>query len=742
VTLSEEEVSVSAKEQYYTLQVQGDLDGATLLCSSDASWLTFDADTIPNDGYFDFYVAADKAQEERTGTITVLVKSLALDDRTLTCRVVQCHDTGENASDMDVTATHRVGYGYDIFGLYQSDVSVKASILNPVKLVQDASGLVTTSEYQTLNMETKYARTLSEMATLLTTSQEKTKSGLRGGSKTVSKFSQNGSYNSDDEQFVHISYTATHRLKALDMGVLDKMIDEDESGIFDSTFRNLRLQIIAKPTNTKLIDSLLNTYGTHLVVSAELGGSIEVSANFSMNLTGSLAMRAEDFSEYFFHNQTSEFLLSNGAIRDMTSTIKTSTNCIISGGSSAAVTDLENDINKSGKVNPDKLLEWLSSLDKDENLVPMHFQLVPIWYLFPTACAPDIIKAVNQRAERTQNTSYLVGTDYYQVKIDDSWLQFGDGSSDTQVKVVYASGTSSGAMNPILEICNEYVPHIRGDKRIPVIYGIRNGRPFLGAGLYPGDGDANPPAWLTFSDSEVYVDPVEDADIDDQIKTLYYLHGNIYEQNYGIIVSSPKRTQVKSQYLTLISETQYPIVKIGSGYWTRCDIPERLHFAQKYGMERENVIDGVYYANIFYQNQDGVTASTQNHYGAAVDETTKERTQWYLPKQRDVNNLHAYVELNPKALIKQQVSGFEAEFNGMYGPYDDVTGQNLWVYEVRYKDAYCFIACKDEETSQSGTALLLSTDYKLSQSRIQMSADNEYPIRLFRTAYWKYEDIK
>ncbi|WP_289479434.1 hypothetical protein, partial [Klebsiella pneumoniae] len=79
------------------------------------------------------------------------------------------------------------------------------------------------------------------------------------------------------------------------------------------------------------------------------------------------------------------------------------------------------------------------------------------------------------------------------------------------------------------EVCNEYVPAIRGDKRITIIYGIKNGRTFHGVGFFPGDGEGNPPAFLTFSDGDVYVKPIKEKDAFEKVDTVYYLHGNIYE---------------------------------------------------------------------------------------------------------------------------------------------------------------------------------------------------------------------
>ena len=111
--------------------------------------------------------------------------------------------------------------------------------------------------------------------------------------------------------------------------------------------------------------------------------------------------------------------------------------------------------------------------------------------------------------------------------------------------------------------------------------------------------------------------------------------------------------------------------------------------------------------------------------------------KWFLPTTGDVFNLRDFVYKNAKVLFPGQPSGFNAEFSGFYGIYD-VLHQDKYLgkYRQLYNGEYCFLACKD--TDDSGTALVLSGDYTLSQVSLKASAKNYYPVRLFRSPNFKY----
>lgn len=753
--LNEPEISLSSKAQYRSLQLIKSVDALQVTFSCDASWVHLQQDSLADDGWFRIQVDCDPEQVEREAHLLVT----ATDGRrtqTETCVIIQSADDGSNLVEEDAAKTMRVGYGYDIFCDYQNDVSVKESILDQNYISNSVQGrvLVETNSRSVLDVECETSRNAVELSEQLTKKQEVESSGICGSSTTV-KNAQSSSYNRFESQYVYLRYYKTNAMRAVDIAFLLQLIEEGEP-VFTTDFASLRDQIIANPDDRGAIQKLLTTYGTHLVVQGEMGTAIELTTTFSKDISGELDMRAEDFRDYFFEGKTSSFELATGKIKDMTCEIKADVNCHIYGGSRETVEALKTDINEHQKISQDKLLAWLNSTSGDISdeqvvsaLVPISFRLIPIWELFPASCVRALMDEVMKFSETSVNKvmdSYA-GTDFFQIDLTDEMLRFGDGADDTQVKVLYAKNLSNSSLAPVLEICNEYVPLIRGDRRIPVIYGIRNGSPFLGAGFFPGDGEGNPPAWITFSESDCYVKPIGQYSGKEQLRTLYYLNGNIYETNNGVACRPPLQTKLEEQYLVL--SKSYPIVKIGEGYWTRKNIEEKLSFGRLNNPDnpysnmtyKEKLIDGKYFAGIFYTNHYTVFRKYGNYYGYDENEVLKKRTKWYLPKADDVYHLKKYVGDNTKALLKQQPSGFEAQFSGVYGNWDDVTGKPFPTYRLQYENEYCFIPCKDQVVADNGTALLISKDYQLTTSVIRRSDENLYPVRLFRTAYWRYEHL-
>lgn len=754
--LSEEKVSLSTKEQYRSIQVIKKKSGLSLSIGCDAEWIKMQADTIAWDGYFEFLVEADADGVERSTYLRFTATDGTMTE-TVECEIIQGEDSGSNYEE-PATKTMRVGYGYNIFGPFQRDVSVMSPIIsqNYLNKVNDALHLVETNPRSELKTEKVTARSLMEMGQLLTQMEEKSKSGIvSGASKTVNIHSTSN-YEGADNQYAYIRLLKTVAMRSLDIGVMSMLLNKGEP-LFTPEFEKMRKKVIESPTVDN-INTLLNQFGTHLVVQAELGASIELSVNFSHHMKGSLEMRTEDFADYFFRGESSSFLLPDNKIEGMTNNMTIDKTCIVTGGSATAKTNLETEIAQKGIPSQTVLKAWLDSSSGDittdavaATLVPVNFKLIPIWYLFPTECVGVIIRAVNERAQRSdsQIADNKLGTDYYKIELTDDLLKFGEKTEDTQVKVLYAQNGNSSILTPTLEICYEYVPQIRGDKRIPIVYGIRNGSPYIGAGFFPGDGNGNPPAWLTFSDGEAFVLPVEGADAKQQIRTLYYLHGNIYEKNYGIDVSTPQSMRLVEQYFKLTK--QYPIVKIGEGYWIRKNIEEDMYFGEpidpsyeysEYELREAYFEDrNMLYACIFYGNSPELTSYYGDMYGSDMNEIYGKRTKWFLPMKQDIYNLETYVGDNPRILLKKQVSGFEAQFEGVYGIWDDLGNQPFSSFSLHYQGEYCFIPCKDENNVSNGIALILSKDYRLSLSTIEKAQENNYPVRLYRTAYWVYPNI-
>ena len=287
------------------------------------------------------------------------------------------------------------------------------------------------------------------------------------------------------------------------------------------------------------------------------------------------------------------------------------------------------------------------------------------------------------------------------------------------------------------------MPKIRSDRRITVFYPIYNGRTRIGQGLFPGDGEGNPPSTLTFSEGEVYVNPIEGYGCYDKIDTAYYMHGNLYATNYGITCKTPSNITVREHKLTFNEwSVSYPVVKIGSGYWTRTYISKDMKFGyynRSTFIADELVVDNILFANIYETNASAFMSANKGIYGPDADEVYGERCLWYLPLASDRQNLTEYLGKNLKSLFKGQPSGFDAQFEGYFGVYD--TGGNLLDYETRRDQGKkCYVPFKKSVASSNGEALILSPDYTWTKVNTS-SLYNYYPVRLFRTAYFTHKNL-
>lgn len=758
ISLSETTVRLTPKAQFHTLRAQTATSGEQLTVTTDCDWIILTDSVTGDDGYFEFYVSALTDGVPRTGRI-IFSSSANPAVETAVCEVVQGETDGMN-SELSATQTMRVGYGYNIYGLYQSDVNTTAPIIDYNRLLKlnEEINLMQIEQRSLLDINHTVARNRVEMAELLTKEQETTSSKLTGATKTCKSGSSSSTFQHNEELYVQLSLNKTCQWRNLDVGCLLWQIDKDPSALFTDDFLKLREEIIANPGNKDKINQLLQTYGTHMVVQSELGASIQVSIAFNQQMSGELQMRAADFEDFFFRNKSSDFLIDTKYVKDVvTDFVNKDNSCVISGGSPQTQEQLRNSIREQGRLLPEVLEAWLSSTSLDpttpqgeEGLAPINFRCIPIWILFPSSAAGNIITAAKAMGSQSNNSvdDLTAGTAFYEINLTNELLSFGNGPADTQVRTLYVDAGGQG-LTPILEICNEYVPTLRGDRRVPVVYGLREGSPFIGAGFFPGDGEGNPPAWLTFSDGQVYVRPIEGCDADSVLRRIFFINGRIYEKNFNTQCYAPKSSRIVDQYLTFT--TQYPIVKIGSGYWTRTLISENMNFvatSSSGSLLSQEMIhsNGYLYASVYGYNHDRFMYYYGHLYGSDVNEITGNRTKWFLPQSSDLMELMDYVGNNPRMLMKNQTSGFEAQFLGMFGAWDDVNGVGFTnKYDFQLAD-YCFTPGQDRDGDKlEGMVLALSKDYQLKIYSIQYNPNsiyyNRYPIRLFRTSYWKYPNI-
>lgn len=759
---------LSAEHRYNTVGIilSGEMPmGGTLTLSTDADWLTIDSDTLPSDGIFDVLPEANERGTTRNATLTITCQS---DGSSRQVILTQESDDGSNADN-----DWHIGQGFCCFDDYMSEASLRKPIINVAKLqaLDQRNGVVSVQDAVRgeEDFELYTAWSLVEMQSILTKITE-TKVNALFYKKTVKRFTQVSTHSTNEQCY---SYARINRIvgsRTMDEGNLRYLLHNEDvirnnelpfTEDFYKIYRDINNATDAT-TRASLIRNMLNNYGTHIVVQASVGGAIDLVVSYQRDHVTSLTEMAEAVSRTVFGRGSSSSAQSS--LKSVTSCLSAQGAISISGGSKESRTALENRVRQltttgSGSLSGADLDNWTNSVTSSamnddgqrQNLGVIKFRYIPIWDVFADkAISREVLTQVVAIADEEKNTfsDKDLGIDNYRLPLTSSLMDFSSSASATLVRLVYATPNGSSEAVPVAEVCNEYVPTVRADRRITVIYPIVDGTTRITQGLFPGDGEGNRPAWLVFGGSDVYVSPIDGYGSTDKLDTIYYLHGTLYANNMDVPLRNV-RLDTQDHYMTFREDLAYPVVKIGSTYWTRCNMRENMQFGEPVDPEEPDgayiiyttVIDDMLYANIFYGNSAGFRES---YPGLFDDETDAAgyRLHWYVPSRSDLSDLQTFLGGNCKALLPKQQSGFEAQFAGYYGSRDDLNGGREFAdgeETLRYVGEQCFVAAKNN--SQTGAVLVLSPDYTLRQVDTNRDRDNWYPVRPCRSSHYKYENL-
>lgn len=743
--LSEQKIQVLHDGRSFLITAESD-SLAQIRVSSNNEWIKLDADTLSASGVFTFYVEPNQEDQGRDAQIRFSLNGEMLQTQIEVHQTSEAED-GDNAVSDSITRQTRVGYGYDMRIDYMDPKSVTEPIFDYGKLLaaEQSWGTIISQEGRSLeNFKFHCAYSIEEMASWLT-QQTTTETDLFFYNKKVQKFKEVKEHALDQQSYGYSSLEKVVASRYLDEGKIESLIRQGNN-IFTDKFSELYQKINASP-DISTVDKMIETYGTHYVLYADLGGRLEYTVNFKAKETSKESV--ERYLQYKNGRQTassssesaSHNICSNGGFH-----------FDIYGGTEKAVKELVANADTKdhyGQVNAAMLGAWLNSIKESDmsSVTMMQCHLKPIWQLFtnPSARAM-VISCILQKAHQaggdlTERLQKLGLDNFYKLEINNGMLNFSKDAETSLVKVGYLKGI------PKVEISNEYVPAIRGDRRVSIIYPIYRQQTNIRRGIFVGD-DENPPSEVMFSDGgDCYVRPLPGYKAGDRISTLYYIDGAFYTEDMGIKMGNAA-LKVEDYMASFYDTTTYPVVKIGPGYWVRKNVTGHLYFGEpknplnpnSYDYYPKEVIKNkTLYANVFCATTLSARKSFPGVFDAEEDASKEHRIHWYVPRNKDIVALQNYIGKNCKALFANQQTGFEAQFAGYYGGHDVFTGEiiKISLHEV---GNYCMIAAKEAET-QSGQALILAPNYTLQRKDIKKEDDNAYPVRPFRTSYYKY-DIK
>lgn len=768
-------------------------DTRRVTVASTDDWLTLATDSLANDSLVAFTTTENTYDQRRTATLIFTDADHPQRQGRLT--IVQASAADGDTNGEDARAELYVGYGYNVYAALDDPMSVRTTtpILDMSRVREEESRdlytLIHDSRLAYMDVEYIVSNNIEafgeDLASAQTKDTENPIEGCRNDCQTQLELVEDDAKGRLDQLvFGRGTLKKAVASRVLDKGMLLYLRDQSKVP-FSETFNADLTRIVRRLSGEKrrlAIVDMLNKYGTHVVIQADLGGSIAYGFSMDSHSTFNTKEEMQQEVEYTLGRITDEQRTGNTT----TTSRKNSLAAIkIHGGSPEMLKMLQDEVGAKdfrGQIDPAHLTDWLASikysnaLTKDPALDVIHFGVIPIWDLVPQSVSKEFLTEVM----RMKNTSAFklpdefLNTDIYEfnTKKDRTIFRFADNIAATKslcrlVFMGFENKTDYFEIEdetgtPVLQVCQEYVPKIRSDQRVVIAYPIYKRHIKLNQGLFIGDG-IHQPAWVGFKDEDCYVNPINSMKPGDTVEKFYYVNGNLKLTNPTGLerIKSPTRT-VMDDCLIFYNDQDgenktynHPIVKIGSKFWTRYDINHRMLFAEAEDKGSLDYIkDKVCYTQ--FQWVPNREFTIYNGWMWGYDPNTfyadNPNMKWYVPVSKDVRDMYAYLGFNPKALFRGQVSGYEAEFNGYYGTCDLLNGGKGFSNKERdmhYKGELNIIAAKNGADESEACLMVLKPDYTLTlldNSSFRRAYSNEwrtnfYPVRPVRGYMYTYPTV-
>ena len=760
-------------------------DTRTIAVTSDADWLTLLRDTLAADGIVTFTTTDNKTDRRRQATLTFADADRPELRGMLTLSQLSAGDQDTNGED--ARANLYVGYGYNIYSALENPMAVRTTApvidLEAVRrdqryshyqLVQDCHLLYTRMNTTVSNTIQAFGQDLSQRQT---GDEANTFQGCVQDCQTaVDLMNSDAKGQLNQQNFGQGSIEKAVASRIMDRATITYLRDKGKlpyGDDFNLTLLDIRQKMKQGGDYRAKVVETLRRFGTHLVTQADLGGRIDYIFTMSKNSLFNSKQEMEEEIKYTLGQMTND---ERSGLDLHTTSSKTGDGAIkIHGGSEAARAQLEQDIKDTkfrGQIDPDHMNDWLATinysdhLSLDEDLDVIHFELMPLWDIVPKDLRQLFLDETMRMVQDSdcQLPASFLGTDNYEFNpfMQPDLFDFSKATpSSSLCRLLYmdydpksnegiGSAIEKPTGDPVMLVCSEYVPKIRTDQRVTIVYPIYDQKLRINQGLFLGDG-IHQPAWVGFKGSSCYVNLIDSLPPGYCITRFWYVHGNLslknpttLDGNYG------KNPIVADDYFYYIySNTfRHPIVKIGSNFWTRSDVYYEMGFTDEpdtgNNPNDEHLVDGTLYARFYYdigiyQREDNgwLWGDDPNQYY-----TDKPNMKWYMPMSSEIEALYAYLGFNPKALYQGQQSGFDAQFHGYYGVNDLINNTGFGTNNaVRYRDQYMFMASRTDKYGKA-MVMVLDRDYHLRlMEPLGNWSDDYFPLRPVRGWMYTYPKL-
>lgn len=572
----------------------------------------------------------------------------------------------------------RLGYAYNAAGNVMDDSSFSAKpIINMTRLeeAEKKNGPIVSSERRHYTSVDIFSGSTTEEVGSAETEYTINEVGVVGCGKyfrkntTFSKTTWTNVYKA--HMFVkHIMATQT-----IDAGMLRYLDLDDlnnEGSVLEADFRQAVSDLVKKGvggvTEADAV-AFSEKYGTHLVVSSNLGGMIELQMQINRDSCVEKTYVTQQISETILGKRVSTTSNSQVISEIPKSTIQYQGVVQVKGG-------VKDDCDKMHRTFDEKRAAevrisdadytgWATRISiepSDYNASFVSGRFLPLYNLFETLNTRQVLRQVYKLYMKKEAPDPEIYEPAYGV------IPVA-GNYGPDVRVV-SSGTDKAAI-----LCQEYVPSIRSDKPVVVAYPLLKGvdgevRPFFFSGLFVGDESHRPGRVIWKGSASIYTpsdsifyesDSTAIHNLFDEkthvLKNVYFYWNNVHATPCYSKTESPKAytsTVFSAQPATLDQSTTF--AKVASTFWSVRPVKVKTAGLLKYWEEEENgdqmfkkfkaqrysKHDGVLYqdeSNYYFALLDG----GENIQRAAEDNDINKRWTAAVSKSMNALGLHGYL---------------------------------------------------------------------------------------------------
>ena len=468
------------------------------IATCESEWLTLTPTEGSESQYIRFDVGENTEPFARVAVITI-ADAKEPDTYRVQVRIRQSGYNDEDNATLtgDMQKKHRMGYGYDIMKEYASDGSYSDNpVLDYDKVVEaeEAKGITIISEdrrhYQ--DLEIFSGTTITELAGKLTRNMDSKATFLGCGkiSDTKTDIYRNKTI---EEVCGLVRLKQIISSRTIDIGMLRSQATSDDSPLYSQEFRKA-----LKELNENNAYAFLNKFRTHLVVSADLGGSLELHTTITRETSIETQHSVTTVTKKVFGKNKGQSSQSYDTYQgEIGIDYKADLTCV--GGDSKTHGVMQAAVNAKRQITPDEIKKWQASFNidpadtgKEYNVGMVGCRLIPIYEIINDPDKRRLVQIAFSKYTNSPEMAPKPEDTPARIEIDivrKEWLQ-------RQSSCALKADTRN--KNRYFIFVKEYVPAIRRDDAVIIAYPFIEEKPYFYCGVFIGDADNHPGAvrWL------------------------------------------------------------------------------------------------------------------------------------------------------------------------------------------------------------------------------------------------------